>query len=308
MLVCHVGVEGCLVAPQFDADDLVVVEGRREHVVKAALVALGGGTDLTDGCNECIARARCRSGAASDEKHEFLRRQCGTKRSAHYGSTLYWHNESRPTSGGDTSTSIRAPRQKRSREAWSRVLDAGVDLLSERGYEGFTISAICDAAGVAPRFIYDRVDGKDDLFLAVYEHGLSRVRAGQSELKRDERWAALRPDELVRGAIGEIGARFRENAAFLRSVVLLSSSVVEVAQRGAAYRGEFEGQFVELLSRIMNDIRHEDAIAAMRYCFDTAFAAWVVRVAYGPEFSALELDDDQFDQHLRDLGVRYLLR
>lgn len=215
---------------------------------------------------------------------------------------------SRPISGGDTSTSIRAPRQKRSREAWSRVLDAGVELLSERGYEGFTIGAICDAAGVAPRFIYDRVDGKDDLFLAVYEHGLSRVRAGQSELERPERWAPLGPDELVRGAIGEIGARFRENAPFLRSVVLLSSSVAEVAQRGAAYRGEFEGQFVGLLGRIMNDIRHDDPISAMRYCFDTAFAAWVVRVAYGPEFSALDLDDDEFDQHLQDLGVRYLLR
>ena len=46
----------------------------------------------------------------------------------------------------------------------------------------------------------------------------------------------------------------------------------------------------------------------MRYCFDTAFAAWVVRVAYGPEFSALGLDDDQFDDHLQELGVRYLLR
>ena len=209
--------------------------------------------------------------------------------------------------GGDTNTSVRAPRQKRSREAWSRVLDAGVELLSERGYDGFTISAICDAAGVAPRFIYDRVDNKEDLFLAVYEHGLGRVRAGQSELERPERWADLTPDALVRGAIGEVGARFRENADFLRAVVLLSTSVAEVAKRGAAYRAEFEDQFVGLLSRIVDDIHHDDPLSAMRYCFDTAFAAWVVRVAYGPEFSALGLDDDQFDQRLQELGVRYLL-
>jgi len=212
-----------------------------------------------------------------------------------------------PTSGGETSTSVRAPRQKRSREAWSRVLDAGVLLLSERGYEGFTISAICDAAGVAPRFIYDRVDGKDDLFFAVYEHGLGRVRAGQSEVERPERWAGLTPDAVVRGAISEVSARFRENAAFLRAIVLLSSSVAEVATRGAAYRAEFEGQFVGLLSRIVDDIHHDDPLSAMRYCFDTAFAAWVVRVAYGPEFSALGLDDDQFDQRLQELGVRYIL-
>lgn len=205
------------------------------------------------------------------------------------------------------STTIRPPVQKRSREAWARVLDAGVQLLSDRGYDGFTINAICAAAGVAPRFLYDRVDGKDDLFLAVYEHGLSRVREGQSELEREGRWAGLTAHELVSGAVGEIGARFRQNAAFLRSVVLISSSDTEVARRGAAYRAEFEQQFMGLLARIENEISLEDPAAAVRYCFDTAFSAWVVRVAYGAEFSSLELDDEAFDQRLRQLSVRYLL-
>jgi AcrR family transcriptional regulator len=180
-------------------------------------------------------------------------------------------------------------------------------LLSERGYEGFTISAMCEAAGVAPRFLYDRVDGKDDLFLAVYEHGLSRVRAGQSELERENRWAGLEPEQLVSGAVREIGARFRENSAFLRAVVLTSSSVAEVAARGAVYRAEFENQFVGLLSRLTGTISHDDPGAAIRYCFDTAFSAWVVRVAYGAEFSSLELGDEAFDQRLQDLAVRYLL-
>ena len=104
-----------------------------------------------------------------------------------------------------------------------------------------------------------------------------------------------------------VGARFRENAPFLRAVVLLSSTVTEVAERGAAYRAEFEDQFVALLTRITSDIQHDDPEAALRYCFDTAFAAWVVRVAYGAEFSSLELDDEEFDQHLQELAVRYLL-
>ncbi len=209
--------------------------------------------------------------------------------------------------GAITSTAIRPPLQKRSREAWARVLDTGVQLLSERGYDGFTINALCEAAGVAPRFLYDRVDGKDDLFLAVYEHGLSRVRAGQSELEPEERWSGLPPHELVSSAVREIGARFRNNAAFLRAVVLISSSNPEVATRGAAYRAQDEQQFVRLLARIDNEISWEDPAAAMRYCFDTAFSAWVVRIAYGPEFSSLELDDDAFDERLQELSVRYLL-
>jgi AcrR family transcriptional regulator len=206
-----------------------------------------------------------------------------------------------------TIAAVRPPLQKRSREAWSRVLDSGVELLSTQGYEGFTISAVCDAAAVAPRFIYDRVDGKDDLFLAVYEHGLSRVRAEQLQPGGDPEWAERSPDAQVRDAVRDIGRRFRENAAFLRAVVLLSSSVPEVASRGAAYRDEFEGQFVDLLRRIFVHVNHADPMAAVQYCFDTAFSAWVVRTAYGAEFSALGLDDDEFDARIQDLAVRYLL-
>lgn len=127
-------------------------------------------------------------------------------------------------------------------------------------------------------------------------------------MQREDRWRGLEPAELVSGAVSEIGARFRQNFRFLRAVVLLSSTVTEVAQRGARYREEFEGQFVELLSRITADIQHSDPVDAVRYCFDIAFSAWVVRVAYGPEFSSLDLDDEQFDRHLQELAVRYLLR
>ena len=63
---------------------------------------------------------------------------------------------------------IRPPRQERSRRAWDRVLDAGVALLEEAGYEGFTIAAVCERAQVPPRAIYDRAPTKDALFLAVY--------------------------------------------------------------------------------------------------------------------------------------------
>jgi hypothetical protein len=61
--------------------------------------------------------------------------------------------------------------------------------------------------------------------------------------------------------------------------------VAEVAARGAAYRESFEGQFVTLLRRIVDVIRHDEPIAALRYRFDTAFAACVVGVAYPAQVS-----------------------
>src|SRR3954454_13240802 len=92
---------------------------------------------------------------------------------------------------------VRPPKQQRSREAWNRVLDAGVGLLEDGGYDAFTIAAVCDRAGVAPTAIYARTTSKDALFLAVYEHGMTRLLAEQQVFDDAARWTELGPEELV---------------------------------------------------------------------------------------------------------------
>ena len=88
---------------------------------------------------------------------------------------------------------VREPRQQRTREQWARVLDAGVELLEESGYDGFTIAALCERAGVPPRALYARTDTKDGLFLAVYEHGMSRVLADHEVFADADQWRTRQP-------------------------------------------------------------------------------------------------------------------
>src|SRR3954469_18227028 len=85
---------------------------------------------------------------------------------------------------------VREPRQQRTREQWARILDAGVELLEQGGYEAFTIAALCERAAVPPRALYARADTKDGLFLAVYEHGMSRVLADHAVFTDPVRWRA----------------------------------------------------------------------------------------------------------------------
>ena len=100
---------------------------------------------------------------------------------------------------GDAETSsiddleVRPPKQQRSREAWNRVLDAGVAILEDGGYDAFTIAAVCERAAVAPTAIYARTTSKDALFLAVYEHGIGRLRAEQGVFADADRWTGLPP-------------------------------------------------------------------------------------------------------------------
>ena len=79
----------------------------------------------------------------------------------------------------DVDLGVRPPKQQRSREAWNRVLDAGVAILEDGGYDAFTIAAVCERAAVAPTAIYARTTSKDALFLAVYEHGIAAMLVEQ---------------------------------------------------------------------------------------------------------------------------------
>lgn len=202
---------------------------------------------------------------------------------------------------------VRPPRQKRSREAWLRVLDAGVALLEEGGYEWFTIAAVCERARVAPRAIYDRIDSKDALFLAVYEHGIARVRADQSVFTDRDRWRDLSAEELAIGAVREVAGIFHRHGPFLRAVVLVSGAHPEVYRRGVIYSQELSDLFAGVLLRVGSRIDQPDQESAVRAAFTTVFSALVVRVAYGPAIAVADRNEDAFLESLGEMVRRYLL-
>jgi AcrR family transcriptional regulator len=201
---------------------------------------------------------------------------------------------------------IRPPRQQRSRRAWARILDAGVALLEDGGYEAFTIAALCERAQVPPRAIYDRADTKDALFLAVYEHGIARVVADQAIFDDQARWADLPADELAAQAVHAVADIFIRHAALLRSVVLISGAHPEVYRRGAGYTRLLGDQFAAVVLRARDRITQTDPEAAARASFTTVFSTMVVRVAYGPAFTNPSMDDDTFVDALAGMVQRYL--
>jgi AcrR family transcriptional regulator len=202
---------------------------------------------------------------------------------------------------------VRPPKQRRSREAWRRVLDAGVAILEDGGYEAFTIAAVCEKAGVAPPAIYARTSTKDALFLAVYEHGIARMRDDQLVLLDAARWAGLAPDPLVRAAVAEMTGISLRHARFLRAVVLISAAHPEVRRRGSVYSTELGERFAAMVRPVHGLVTHPDPEAAVRACFATLFAATIIRVAYGPGFATPPADDETFTADLGETAVRYLL-
>ncbi|NEK56760.1 TetR/AcrR family transcriptional regulator [Geodermatophilus sabuli] len=202
---------------------------------------------------------------------------------------------------------VRPPQQRRSRERWAQILDAGVALLEEGGYEAFTIAAVCERASVPPRAIYARTASKDALFLAVYEHGMARVRTDQDVLADVEGWSHLVGRDRIRRAVSAVASVFATHAAFLRAVVLVSGAHPEVAERGRVYADELTDAFAAVVLPLGSELRSDDAETAVRASFSTVFAALVMRTAYGPTFAWGGLEEHAFVRHLGDIVADHLL-
>jgi len=208
----------------------------------------------------------------------------------------------------DADLEVRPPKQERSRAAWNRVLDAGVAILEDGGYDAFTIAAVCERAGVAPTAIYARTTSKDALFLAVYEHGIADMVAEQDVFADDDRWAGLGPADLVRSAVAEMVGISLRHQRFLGAIVLISAAHEEVARRGSRHAAALADGFTRVVLGAAHAVTHADPEAAVRACFGTVFAATVIRVAYGPAFATSSpVDDRTFVADLGETAVRYLL-
>lgn len=206
----------------------------------------------------------------------------------------------------DGSLDVRLPLQRRTREQWTRVLDAGVALLEDGGYEAFTIPAICKRAHVPPRALYARVNSKDALFLAVYEHAMDRLRAEQAVLSDRQRWHDLAPADLAEQAVRAVSGIYLRHAALLRAIVLISGVHPEVNRRGGRYLRELGDRFTTLLLQVTDDIDHPNPEAAIRGAFAVVFSALSIRVAYGPGFATSAEDDESFTATLTEMVRRFL--
>ena len=208
--------------------------------------------------------------------------------------------------GEATVLEVREPRQRRTREQWERVLDAGVRLLEEEGYEGFTIAALCERAGVAPRALYARADSKDALFLAVYEHGMRRVTADEAVFEEDGPWHGADDRRRVELAVRHLVRIFVDHTDFLRAVVLISGAHPEVRRRGELYREAVAARFVAALTPLGRSGASPGPPAGAESCFSLVFSALVVRTAYGEGFGFAG-DPEVLAGDLATMAQRYLL-
>jgi AcrR family transcriptional regulator len=89
-----------------------------------------------------------------------------------------------------------------SRLSRRRVVEAGLDLLAERGRDGVSMRALADALGTSPMSLYRHVHGKEDLLRALVALVLERMDlappAGGAWTDRVAAWMHALRDQLRR--------------------------------------------------------------------------------------------------------------
>lgn len=203
------------------------------------------------------------------------------------------------------SYAVRLPQQRRSREAWQRILNAGVEILALKGYEGFTIASVCERASVPPRAIYDRVDHKEALFLAVYEHAISKVDDDHYQVFEGLQLAETSPIDVLRILVARIADNFHRHEAFLRPVLLLSASHAEVYRRGQFYSSRLGERFVDALRVAEQGRDQRSSEEALQFCFVIVHSAVVMRTMYGPGYAAAGTSAEAFKVMLSDVVTHY---
>ena len=91
---------------------------------------------------------------------------------------------------------IRPPVQRRSRESLERLLQTGLELLQEKGFDGFTLQELSQRAGVSIGSIYGRVEGREALIMAIYERAMESIDAEErAKLQEVQSLEGLAPRE-----------------------------------------------------------------------------------------------------------------
>jgi AcrR family transcriptional regulator len=182
------------------------------------------------------------------------------------------------------------------------VLDAGVALLEEGGYEALTIGAVCERAGTTPPSIYARAGSKEGLLLAVYEHAMARITRYGIE-PDDPAWTGLTAAQTAERGVESLCRTWLANAKLLRPIVHRAGHDSEIFDRGSHASRAEAAAFRTVIARTGVDPARADA------CFRLVYAALVQRVTYGEGFeSDMPLGEEAFVATLKEVVRRYLDR
>jgi AcrR family transcriptional regulator len=134
----------------------------------------------------------------------------------------------------------------------TRMLDAMVQAVAEKGYARVAVADVIDRAGVSRKTFYEQFANKEECFLAAYDAGVDRLLAAI-----DEALEPLAPDWLTaaRRAVEVYLHGMAASPAFARACVIeVLGAGPEALARRDAVQERFAAQLAAIHRRARRDI------------------------------------------------------
>jgi TetR/AcrR family transcriptional regulator, cholesterol catabolism regulator len=142
----------------------------------------------------------------------------------------------------------RAPRVTRLGSRLPAILDEAARLFAQTGYHDTSIRDIVRSTGMLPGSLYCHFDSKEDLLVAVYEQGVSRMLeavAAAAEQSRGDAW-----QRLEAACIGHLEALLQSTPYALVVIRVVPDDVPAARDRLVALRDRFETVFTALIAEL----------------------------------------------------------
>ncbi|HLH67356.1 MAG TPA: TetR/AcrR family transcriptional regulator [Solirubrobacteraceae bacterium] len=202
---------------------------------------------------------------------------------------------------------IRPPLQRRSQKSLERVLQAGLELLQQEGFEGFTLQEVSRRAGVSIGSIYARVPSREALIMAIYE----RAMAWSEEREPLERTAGredLSPRERLEAIVIQEAETMLSHADILRVFMRQAPMNPDIWRRGAEKSQESYEAFRRAILSHRGDLGHPEPELAIDVAWRMLYCTIARRITHGPRFeSARAVSDRRLVREIARAIADYLL-
>jgi AcrR family transcriptional regulator len=203
---------------------------------------------------------------------------------------------------------IRPPQQRRSQESLERVLQAGLDVLIDSGFEGFTLQEVSRRAGVSIGSIYARVASREALLLAIHERAMQSMAEQEAQFERDSVRDGLTPSELVQSLVRDLANVMLTNAPMLRVFMRQAAVNAVLWERGAESSHETARLFQAAFAQHRDVLGHPDPDLAVDIAYRMVYCTISRRITHGPRFeSGREVSDAELVDELARAVSDYLL-
>jgi AcrR family transcriptional regulator len=134
--------------------------------------------------------------------------------------------------------------EERDAERRRRLLDAALQLFGTQGWNRTSIEGLCRTAGVTTRHFYALFDGREDLFIALYDDRIAWLseRLGEAFVN-----APANPEARMRAAFSRLHDLYEEDPRVARVLLV---EVLGISDRVEAHRRAAIERFVDQLTTL----------------------------------------------------------